>query len=129
METSLSYKVDSHRRLAIKKDLIELSQWMESVEDINADLGYFKIIERQLLQNSTIASGLVGFRRKNTLLMGLFCKYEQELKKEYEYGKRVYDLPRAKEHERYRNQYATLIEEFKQIKNTIYTNISKYKRR
>ncbi|MFC4689940.1 hypothetical protein ACFO5T_05820 [Dokdonia genika] len=129
MNTARAYDTERYRRLAIKKDLIELNQWMEAVEDINEDLAQFKIIEHQLVQNSSIASGILGFRRKNTLVMGLLCKYEQDLKKEYEYGKREYDLPRAKEHEKYRDYFNELTMEFKQLKKAIYSNLCKYKRR
>ncbi|GGX06599.1 hypothetical protein [Aquimarina muelleri] len=128
METDLPYKIDTQRRLCIKKDLIELSQWIDMLSTINDELDLLKIIEKQLLKTSRIEANLQALRRKNTLIMGVLCKYEQELNKEYEYGKREYDIIRAKEHEKKRDIYSVLIQEFFQLKKMIYHNLSKYQR-
>lgn len=129
MNTALHHKIDDYRRLFIKKDLIELSSWITTVEYINEELQHLKIIESQLIKNSAFSNTLIGFRRKNTLVMGLLCKYEQALKKELEFGKQEYNVTRAKEHEKYRSHYNELNNEFRQLKNVAYTNLSKYKRR
>ena len=129
MEITLSYKIDAHRILCIKKDLIELSQWIDTSENIHVELDHLKVIEKQLIKNNTIQINLQGLRRKNTLIMGSFCQYEQELIKELEYGKREYDLARAKEHEKKRDHYSVLINEFRDLKKIIYINLSKYQRR
>lgn len=129
MEVELSYKTDANRRLCIKKDLIELSQWIDTLSNINDDLSSLKLIEKQLLKDSGFAMSLQGIRRKNTLLMGTLCKYEQELKREYEYGKKEYDLTRAKVHEKKRDVHTAFIEEFRQLKRSLYHKLSKYQRR
>ncbi len=129
METTLIYKIEAHRKLCIKKDLIELSQWIDTIENINAELDHLKLIEKQLIQNNTIRIHFQGLRRKNTLVMGSLCQYEQELRKEFEYGKQEYDLARAKEHENRKDHYSALILEFRKLKRIIYENLSKYHRR
>lgn len=129
METALPYKIDAQRRVCIKKDLIELSHWIDTIESINWELDHLKLIEKQLLKNSAIEMNLQGLRRKNSLLMGMLCKYEQELNTEYEYGKREYDTTRAKEHEKKRDIYSALIQEFRQLKKVTYYNLSKYQRK
>ena len=129
MEITLSYKIDAHRILCIKKDLIELSQWIETLESINSELDYLKLIEQQLIKSGSIQINLQGLRRKSILVMGSLCQYEQELRKELEYGKREYDLVRAKEHEKKRDHYSVLINEFRDLKKIIYINLSKYQRR
>lgn len=128
MDTVILNKLNAYRRLFIRKDLIELNQWMESMEDINLEIDQFKLIEKQLIKNESIAADLVGLRRKNTLVMGSLCSYELDLKKEYEYGKREYDLPRAKEHEKRRDQYSQLALEFKELKKKLFFELVKYKR-
>ncbi|MBF4984355.1 hypothetical protein FNJ87_17270 [Nonlabens mediterrranea] len=128
MDTVILNKLNAYRRLFIRKDLIELSQWMESIDDINLEIEQFKLVEKQLIKSDTLVTDLVGLRRKNTLVMGSFCNYELDLKKEYEFGKREYDLSRAKEHEKKRYQYLQLIQEFKILKNKIHTELMKYKR-
>ena len=129
METTLPYKIESHRKLCIKKDLIELGQWIDTIENINSELDHLKLIEQQLIKSSSIQINLQGLRRKSILVMGSLCQYEQELRKEFEYGKREYDLARAKEHEKRRDHYSAVIEEFRKLKIIIYVNLSKYQRR
>lgn len=129
METESSYKVDVYRRLCIKKDLIELSNWIDVLEFINTELNHFSLIEKQLLRHQNIATNLKGFRRKNTLIMGSFCHYEQELRKELEFGKIDYDFSRAKEHEKKREVYTTLIKEFQALKEFIYNQLTQYIRK
>ncbi|WP_194852265.1 hypothetical protein [Nonlabens antarcticus] len=129
METESQYKIDAYRRLCIKKDLIELSQWMDSIEHFNIEMDHLKLIEKQLLKTVSIENQLQGMRRKNTLVMGSLCQYEQELKKEIEFGKRDYDIARAKEHEKRRDQYMMLITEFRQLKNNVYLILSNYQRK
>ncbi len=129
METSLPYKTDYQRRLCIKKDLIELSQWIDVLTALNNELDQLKRIEKQLLHNGRIEADLQGLRRKNTLIMGSLCKYEQELTTEYEYGKRAYDVPRAKEHEKKRDVYSVVILEFRKLKTQIYDDLLKYQRK
>lgn len=129
MKTALHHKLDDYRRLFIKKDLIELSSWITTVERINDELQHLKLIESQLIKNSAFRNILIGFRRKNTLVMGLLCKYEQALKKELEFGNQEYNVTRAKEHEKYRERYVNLITEFRHLKNIAYHNLAKYRRR
>ncbi|WP_298326107.1 hypothetical protein [uncultured Dokdonia sp.] len=128
MDTILSHKIDAYRRLFIEKDLIELSQWIAAIESINLEINYLQLIEKRLIKNSTLSAMLQGFRRKNTLVMASLCKYEQELKREYEYSERTYDVVRAKEHEGRRDLYSNLMIEFKQLRKVIYIALSKYKR-
>jgi len=129
LKIELPYIIDAHRKLCIKKDLIELSQWIDSLSTLNTELEQLKLIEKQLFKNSTIETNLLGLRRKNTLVMGMLCKYEQELNTEFEYGDMEYDVLRAKEHEKKRDVYITVGQEFIQLKNSIYHNLLKYQRR
>ena len=129
MATELTYKIDAQRKLCIKKDLIELCQWIDSLSEINNELTQLKLIEKQLLKNGTIEITLLGVRRKNTLVMATLCKYEQELNSEYKYGKSAYNVTRAKEHERKRDVYTALMQDFHQLKKTIYQVLITYQRR
>jgi len=105
LKIALPFIIDAHRKLCIKRDLIELSQWIDSLSSLNTELDQIKLIEKQLLKNSTIETNLLGLRRKNTLVMGMLCKYEQELNTEFEFGEIEYDVLRAKEHEKKRDVY------------------------
>lgn len=129
MEIELPNLVNSHRRLSIKKDLIELSHWIDMLTNNNTEIGYLKLIGKQLIKEYSVEANLQGLRRKNILLMGVLCKYEQELRIEYEYGKREYNVTRAKEHEKKRDAHSAFTQEFTQFKKGIYQKLSKYQRR
>jgi len=129
LEIELPYKIDAHRRLCIKKDLIELSHWMDALTTINTEIDYLKVIGQQLLKEHSVEVVLQGLRRKNTLLLAMLCKYEQELNIEYEYGKREYNVSRAKEHEKKRDTHLAFLQEFTKFKYEMYHKLSKYQRR
>ncbi|AVI52069.1 hypothetical protein C5O00_13255 [Pukyongia salina] len=129
MEIEQSYSLDAHRRLCIKKDLIELTGWIDTLERVNEEINYLKIIDKQLIKDSAIGHNLQALRRKNTLLMGLLCSYEKELNTEYEYGKLKYDLSRAKLHEKKRSGLDSFVLEFVEIRKRIYHKLSMYHRR
>jgi len=123
------HKIDTHRRLCIQKDLSELSLWIDMLEYFNDELNYFSVIEKQLIHNTSVSTAIQAIRRKNVLSMATLCKYEQELKKEYEYGKVEYDLPRSKVHEQKRDNYLKFLKEYNTFKNQFYTILKKYRRK
>ncbi|QNJ99134.1 hypothetical protein [Constantimarinum furrinae] len=128
MEIEFTHKSDAHRRLCIQKDLNELSHWIDTLSEVNNEIEHLKVIEKQLLKNNNIETNLLGFRRKNTLVIGMLCKYEQELKTEFDYGKKGYDHVRAKEHEKKRNMYSTFVTEFNEFRSKVYTALTKFRR-
>ncbi|WP_378186994.1 hypothetical protein ACE939_01440 [Aquimarina sp. W85] len=121
---SLAYKIDTHRRLCINKDTIELNQWMDVLEQINVELDFVLQIEKQFFNSHTLDSNIKGLRRTNTLTMATLCQYEQQLKKEYEYGTRAYDTVRAKEHEKIREVYQQSLRDFWRLKVFLYQHLS-----
>lgn len=127
MNTTLPYKLETQRKLFIKKDLGELNLWLNNLEGINVELDYFSIIEKQLIRNHPTLKLIQGLRRKNVLCMAMLCKYNQDLKNEYEYGKTEYDLSKAQIHEKKREEYLKFIQEFNNFKNTFYKFLMKYK--
>ena len=108
MKTISIHKIDAHRRLCISKDLKELELWMHTLESFNDELDHFNSIEKQLIKNSSVSNAIKAMRRKNILMMATLCKYEQELKTEYEYGKMEYDEVRLKYHLLKRENYLKL---------------------
>ncbi len=129
MNLELKYKTDVHRRLCIEKDLSELGQWIDSLSAINDELSYLKLIEKQLIKDHDVEVAIQGLRRKNTLLMGTLCKYEQQLNAEHEYGKTEYNITRAKSHENKRAVYTAFQGEFRELKIKTYKKLLQYHRR
>ncbi len=99
------------------------------MECFNTELEHLSIIEKQLLRDHSVSSALLTIRRKNVLLMANLCKYEQELKVEFEYGDHDYDVNRYKVHEQKRINYLKLVEECNDFKNRFYQLISRYQRK
>ncbi|WP_254073651.1 hypothetical protein [Cellulophaga sp. HaHaR_3_176] len=127
--TSISiYKIDMHRRLCIEKDLNEASTWISTLESFNNELDHLSVIEKQLIKNASLSHSILAIRRKNILNMASLCKYEQELKTEYEYGKVEYNAVRSKYHEKKRQNYLELVKEQIVFKNQIYSFLKKFKR-
>lgn len=129
MNSISTYKIDVQRRLCIQKDLNELNAWISTLEFFNSELDHLSIIEKQLIKNASVSSTILALRRKNVLNMATLCKYEQELKTEYEYGKVEYDLNRLKVHEQRREHYLKLVEECNTFKNQFYMLVRKYQRK
>ena len=98
------------------------------MECFNSELDHLAIIEKQLLKITSVSGALQAIRRKNVLHMANLCKYEQELKAEYEYGQIEYDINRLKVHEQKRENYVKLLEEFNKFKNQFYLLVRKYRR-
>lgn len=115
--------VESKRRLLLQKDLFELQFWMADIENAHTELHMLSIIEAQFLKKNTVTMNIQGARRKNTLLMGTLCKYEQSIKVEIEYGKTDYDIKRSKIHEKQRDAYRVVMCEFRAIKSDIYKRL------
>ncbi|MCB0462666.1 MAG: hypothetical protein R2816_06745 [Flavobacteriaceae bacterium] len=127
MNNTLTYKLDTQRRLFIKKDLEELNLWISSLENFNVELDHFSAIEKQLIRDHSTLSLIQGLRRRNVLCMAMLCKYNQELTTEYDYGKTEYNLSRAKIHDKKREQFLEHLKEFNSFKNNFYKLLMKYK--
>ena len=128
VNSEMQFKTDKTRRLFIKKDILEISQWIEDLEFKNTEINAFSLLNRQLVKSEKIQKFLLEFRRKNTLIMGVLCKYEQSLRQELEFGKNEYDINRAKLHEKKRIEYLSLVKEYRALKTEIYKHLTHYKR-
>lgn len=129
MDPISSYKINVHRRLCLQKDFNELHSWMTALEAFNSELEQLSVIEKQLIKSLSVSNTMLSIRRKNVLLMASLCKYEQELKTEYEYGKADYDENRLKTHEQKRISYMKFIEECNCFRHQVYSTLRKYHRK
>lgn len=128
ISSETSYKMELHRKICIKKDFMDLRLWMQIIENNNSMLSHFITLEKQLIKDPEIASALMGMRRKNTLVMGSLCKHEQELKKEFSYGKVPYDTPRFELHERKRESFNELQEKHSDLINVVCSRLRAFAR-
>ncbi|MDN3665527.1 hypothetical protein ACFFU1_16240 [Algibacter miyuki] len=127
MDHILLHRIDNQRRLCIQKDLKELNLWLYTLEQFNNKLDCFIVLEKRLIQNPSVENLIKALRRKNVLLTGAFCKYSQDLKIEFEYGKTEYNEARAKLHDKRREQYKLILKEFTDFETHIYKLLMRYK--
>lgn len=127
MDHILLYRIDNQRRLCIQKDLKELNLWLYTLEQFNNKLDCFNVLEKRLIKSPSVENLIKALRRKNVLVMGTFCKYSQDLKIEFEYGKTEYNEARSKMHEKKREQYKLLLQEFTAFETHIYKLLMRYK--
>jgi|GEM_PF-483610 len=128
-DTVINNTLEAKRRLLLQKDLFELLHWMDEMEHLHAELAKLTIIERQLIQKNSLALNIQSVRRKNTLLMGAFCKYEQHIKTEIDYGKTDYDMKRSKEHEKQRDHFRELLKEHRLLKSELFDRLSQLQKK
>ncbi|TVZ60387.1 hypothetical protein NA63_2940 [Flavobacteriaceae bacterium MAR_2010_105] len=119
--------LETRRRQLLRKDLSEVLLWMDEMECINQEINALSSIEKQLIKKMSMTLNIQGLRRKNTLLMSAFCKYEQSILNEIEYGKQDYDIKRSNEHEKQREMYKELVGQFRALKKEIYLTLLKFK--
>lgn len=129
VNNQMQFKVDENRRLFIKKDILEISQWTDDLEYKNTEINAFSVLNRQLIKSEKIQNLIQNFRRRNTLIMGVLCRYEQALRQELEFGQIEYDIQRAKLHEKKRVEYLTVVKEYRALKTDIYKHLTLYKRK
>ncbi|MHA7944187.1 hypothetical protein ACJOV8_014010 [Formosa sp. 3Alg 14/1] len=129
VNNQMQFKVDENRRLFIKKDIREVSQWTDDLESKNNEINTFSILNRQLVKSENIQHLIQDFRRRNTLAMAMLCKYEQNLRQELEFGNIEYDEQRAKIHEKKRVEYLVFVKDYRVLKTTIYNQLAQYKRK
>jgi len=127
LNNTLTHKIENQRRLCIQKDLKELNLWLSVLEQFNNKLDCFNTIEKQLIQSESVGHMIKVLRRKNVLIMGTFCKYSQELKNEFEFGKTEYNVVRAKWHEKKREEFKALRQECTAFEWHIYKLLMRYK--
>jgi len=128
LNTASAYKIETHRRVCLVKDCKEANHWISVLELAVKEFEHFYVIEKQLIKNIETSNNMLALRRKFTLSMADFCKYEQEIINEIEYGKTEYNDSRAKVHELKRQQYIQILKELHGFRIRFYTMLARYKR-
>lgn len=126
ISNSILDNMSVNKVLGLKKDLIELQYWQNKLEENHQELDAMNRIQKQIIQESEIATRIQKVRRENTLSFASFCKYEQELLKELEYGQGNYDLGLAKNHEKKRAELISVEKSFYELKLRFYKSLSNY---
>ncbi|GGZ56520.1 hypothetical protein [Mesonia mobilis] len=126
ISNSILDQMSANKILSLKKDLIELQYWQNKLEENHQELDAINCIQKQIIQETEIANKIQRVRRENTISFASFCKYEQELLKELEYGHGNYDLTLAKKHEKKRAEFISVEKSFYELKLKFYKRLSNY---
>ena len=128
MHKTPDYKIETHRRVCLVKDCNEVNLWVNQLELAITEFEHFNVIEKQLIKNIDTSNNILALRRKFTLCMADFCKYEQEIISEIEYGKTEYIDSRAKVHELKRQLYVQINKALHDFRIKFYMLLARYKR-
>jgi len=120
--------VYSYRELCIKKDLREVAMWELFLEDINEELGDLLKLEKRMINDLRLANTLQGMRREVILCTAGLCRFEQELKKELEYGKNEYGDQHINLYEKHRMRYLRIFEKYLLLKKSIHKRLPERKK-
>ncbi|MDN3593506.1 hypothetical protein [Zunongwangia endophytica] len=118
----------SYRELCIKKDLREIAMWELFLEEINDELGDLLKLEKGILNDLRLAGNLQGMRREVILCTAGLCKFEQELKKELEYGKNEYGDQHINLYEMHRKRYLRISEKYFLLKKDMLKRVLERKK-
>ncbi|WBL23270.1 hypothetical protein [Zunongwangia sp. HRR-M8] len=123
MNINFFEQVYSYRELCIKKDLREIAMWGSLLEDINEELGNLLKLEKQMIKDLKLAGTLQAMRRDVILCTAGFCKFEQELQKEFEYGKKEYGDIHIQQMEKHRLRYLKIVENLAMLKRKVHRRL------
>ncbi|MCL6220262.1 hypothetical protein [Zunongwangia pacifica] len=128
MNINFFKQVYSYRELCIKKDLREVAMWELFLEDINEELGDLLKLEKRMINDLRLANTLQGMRREVILCTAGLCRFEQELKKELEYGKNEYGDQHINLYEKHRMRYLRIFEKYLLLKKSIHKRLPERKK-
>ncbi|MAU70582.1 MAG: hypothetical protein CML04_00665 [Pseudozobellia sp.] len=114
--------------LCLERDYYDVKWWTVQLEQINRELDSLMEIETTLLNRSEISMFLLGLRRKNTLVLRKLYQFEIDLKKEKEYGKKLYDVSILRAYQNSRKLFQEILAEYKTAMTLIFDELKKYRK-
>lgn len=102
--------------------------WELFLEDINEELGDLLKLEKLMINDLKLAGNLQGMRREVILCTAGLCKFEQDLKKELEYGKSEYGDQHINLYERHRRRYLRIFEKYLLLKKSVHKRLPERKK-
>ncbi|MBC7000488.1 hypothetical protein [Cytophaga sp. FL35] len=114
--------------LCLERDYYDVKWWTVQLEQINRELDSLMEIETTLLNRSEISMSLLGLRRKNTLVLRKLYQFEIDLKKEKEYGKKLYDVGILRAYQNSRKLFQEILAEYKTAMTLIFDELKKYRK-
>lgn len=110
---------ESHSRLLCKKDAMELSGWLEHLEEIGEELGDRIAPESRNGGDPAVVLQVQRLRRESALTLARLYRYELSLRNTLEGDGVGRDARYLHTHERHRNLYDEFVTGFGALKNKV----------
>lgn len=117
------YMNESDYGIILKKDIAELTTWLEHLDAISEVTEYLLELEDQILHDSIIYTELQAMRDRNDSISADLYRYELKIMSCIECNDMQYDAEKLHSHEKRRHDYSNFLREYRELKKRILTKI------
>lgn len=117
------YPHESDKRIMMKKDRLEINNWTDELEFLNKEIEFYLDIEDSMIHSSKLYQELHGIRRENALMLAALYRYDNAVSKSIECDTVACDVYYLNHHEKKRDAYLSLIENYRSLKLKILSQI------
>ncbi|WP_282074148.1 hypothetical protein [Maribacter aquivivus] len=117
------YPHESDKRIMMKKDRLEINNWTDELEFLNKEIEFYLDIEDSIIHSSKLYQELHGIRRENALMLAALYRYDNVVSKSIECDTVACDAYYLNHHEKKRDAYLSLIENYRSLKLKILSQI------
>ncbi|SHJ95631.1 hypothetical protein SAMN04488007_2070 [Maribacter aquivivus] len=117
------YPHESDKRIMMKKDRLEINNWTDELEFLNKEIEFYLDIEDSMIHSSKLYQELHGIRRENALMLAALYRYDNAVSKSIECDTIACDAYYLNHHEKKRDAYLSLIENYRSLKIKILSQI------
>ncbi|WP_282049779.1 hypothetical protein [Maribacter aquivivus] len=117
------YPHESDKRIMMKKDRLEINNWTDELEFLNKEIEFHLDIEDSMIHSSKLYQELHGIRRENALMLAALYRYDNAVSKSIECDTVACDVYYLNHHEKKRDAYLSLIENYRSLKLKILSQI------
>ncbi len=114
---------ESDKRIMMKKDRLEINNWTDELEFLNKEIEFYLDIEDSMIHSSKLYQELHGIRRENALMLAALYRYDNSVSKSIECDTVACDAYYLNHHEKKRDAYLSLIENYRSLKLKILSQI------
>lgn len=112
----LFYDHQSDEEITIKRQTVELANWIEHFEFIAVEIHYLDSLKNVLKTNNELILELLSKKEENEYLLSLFYDFRNKSEDVIECLDIACDMYFTNQHEIYRNQYLAFIRSYRILK-------------
>lgn len=114
---------ESLNQIIVKKDKLEIANWIETMELISNELQYLIPLEKRLLGTPAVNQSLLTVQRENQLRLGTLYRYERTMINAIECDTTECDAYYLHAHEKNRDGFMDHIKTYTALKLTLLSKI------